>query len=133
MPDRVAYRRLACLIAALALAGCAGQTLAPKGTADDAGYLGAGTRSSILVTNKNYDRALECGGAIARLHKDGGGTGVDTDEIEALGAAWMANAIELGARRRLGDRQVIAAAGAAGGRMSAEQAAAVWAGCKSGT
>lgn len=135
MPNRDAGRRgrsLCLVIAAFTLAGCAGQTQPPGGAADNSGYLGAGTRSSIVVTNKNYDRAIECGGAIARLHKDGAGTGIDTQEIEALGAAWMANAVELGARRRLTDKQVVTAAGAAGGRMSAEQAAEVWGGCKDG-
>lgn len=135
LPNRDASRRarsLCLAIATLALAGCAGQAQPPGGTADSSGYLGAGTRSSIVVANKNYDRAIECGGAIARLHKDGAVTGVDTQEIEALGAAWMANAVELGARRRLSDKQVIAAAGAAGGQMSAEQAAEIWGGCKSG-
>jgi hypothetical protein len=125
-------RSLCLALAALVLTGCAGQTQLPKGTADSPGYLGAGTRSSIVVTNKNYDRAVECGGAIARLHKDGAGTGIDPQEIEALGAAWMANAVELGARRRLNQQQVVTAAGAAGGQMSAEQAATVWSGCKDG-
>jgi hypothetical protein len=133
LPDRDVNggaRPFLLLAALLILAGCAGKPLAPGGSADTSGYLGAGTRSSIVVTNSNYDRAIECGGAIARLRKDGNGE--DTDEIEALGAAWMANAVELGARRRLNDKQVIAAAGSVGGRMSAEQATTVWTGCKTG-
>lgn len=119
-----------CVIAAL-LAGCAtGQPPAPAGSADTSGYLGAGTRSSIVVTNTRYERAIECGGAIARLHRnDAGG---DADEVEALGSAWMANAIDLGARRGLDEKQVVAAAGALGGHMSAADAATVWTGCRTG-
>lgn len=123
------------LFAAIAVlaAGCAGsKPPASPGSTDTSGYMTSGTRSSIVVTNTRYERAIECGGAIARLHKEEAGA-VDADEVEALGAAWMANAIELGARRGFTETQVIAATGKAGGGMSATDAASVWTGCKAGT